>query len=191
MVPIALDGLAAHAHIWRHPRLVELLRLLLDERMVLHAFGAVVSHPGAAAQHVHSDHPPLFRMVGSGIGEMGLPPFAVTVAIPLVDVDEAIGTTRVFVGSHLHGEPTRFTPPVDPELRAGDCLLFDYRVFHGGTANTSDRPRPLLYLVYARPWFFDSVNYKGIDRLVVSRSVADALDEDARGLLAQARHVDP
>ena len=46
--------------------------------------------------------------------------------------------------------------------KAGDAILFDYRVLHRGRANASDRPRPLLYFTYARPWFTDATNYSDV-----------------------------
>jgi uncharacterized protein YecA (UPF0149 family) len=38
-------------------------------------------------------------------------------------------------------------------------MLVDYRTMHAGLANMSDRVRPILYLVYERPWFFDYGNH--------------------------------
>jgi hypothetical protein len=38
--------------------------------------------------------------------------------------------------------------------------MMDYRVVHCGTANRSARSRPILYAVYARPWFNDLNNIK-------------------------------
>lgn len=39
-------------------------------------------------------------------------------------------------------------------LKAGSVILFDYRVVHRGTANTTkDTNREMFYAVYAKPWF--------------------------------------
>ena len=45
------------------------------------------------------------------------------------------------------------------EADAGSAILFDYRTFHQGGANRSDRPRPILYFVYARSWYRDVHNW--------------------------------
>ena len=45
------------------------------------------------------------------------------------------------------------------EADAGSAILFDYRTFHAGGANRSDRPRPILYFVYARSWYRDVHNW--------------------------------
>ena len=50
--------------------------------------------------------------------------------------------------------------PQDPVIRTGGALLMDYRLYHGGLANGSTRPRPILSLVFARPWFRDAVNFR-------------------------------
>ena len=51
--------------------------------------------------------------------------------------------------------------PAVLDAKAGDALLFDYRLFHHGGANRSAAVRPILYLVYARSWFEDTHNFPG------------------------------
>ena len=69
---------------------------------------------------------------------------------------------------------------IAPLLKKGDALIYDYRVCHRGTANLSDtnitsrrsldrdekedKTRIMLYLMYARPWFKEHINF-GNDRL--------------------------
>jgi hypothetical protein len=48
---------------------------------------------------------------------------------------------------------------VTATLSRGDCMMMDYRTMHAGLPNRSTRVRPIIYLVYARPWFFDENNY--------------------------------
>ena len=43
--------------------------------------------------------------------------------------------------------------------RAGDAIIFDYRILHRGLANTSAEDRPLAYFTYGRSWFRDATNY--------------------------------
>ena len=50
----------------------------------------------------------------------------------------------------------------------GSIYLFDYRALHAGTPNSSPWIRPLLYLVYAQPWFRDSVNFQYWKELDIS-----------------------
>lgn len=57
------------------------------------------------------------------------------------------------------GRPT----VVAPILKQSDVLVYDYRICHRGTSNLSrienDAPRRILYLMYARPWFQDHINF--------------------------------
>ena len=41
----------------------------------------------------------------------------------------------------------------------GSCVLLDYSVAHLGIGNRSEHVRPILNLIYSRPWFRDCRNY--------------------------------
>jgi len=49
---------------------------------------------------------------------------------------------------------------VAPLLLAGDVLIYDYRTCHRGTENLSQtKTRTMLYLMYARPWLKEHLNF--------------------------------
>jgi ectoine hydroxylase-related dioxygenase (phytanoyl-CoA dioxygenase family) len=126
--------------------------------MQLSNFTVVASYPGAPEQHVHRDCGHLFaeRDVGPN-----LPVYAVNVAVPLIDVGIETGPTEVWPGTHRLNQ-NDFVPPrsgVTRSMQRGDCMLMDYRTLHAGGHNISGRMRPIVYMVYARPWFFDQVNH--------------------------------
>ena len=145
-----------------YPLLIE----LLGEECVLDSFGSVCAYPGAKAQKIHADNPPLFE---SGEICAQLPCYALTVVIPLIALNPMVGTTAVWEGSHRQTQlanyiltlrekeefegATWLTPDV------GDVYLMDYRLVHAGTPNLSEKPRPILYIVYSRPWFMDTYNF--------------------------------
>ncbi len=148
------------------PLVYPLLTRFLGDDLLIDSFGSVCTYPGAAAQDVHVDNPPLFE---SATVCASLPCYAVTVAVPLVDVTTETGTTAFWEGSHrredaekllrsLHDRPN-YDQATLPTPRRGGVYLMDYRLIHGGTPNRSDTPRPLLYLVYSRPWFRDAYNF--------------------------------
>src|SRR5262249_20529290 len=119
---------------------------------------AVVSYPGAAPQRAHRDHSRLYAEEGVSAS---LPNYAINVSIPLIDIDETTGPTAVCLGSH-RWEKDREIGIEDlsaVEFRRGDCVLIDYRTLHMGMRNKSTVVRPILYLVYSRPWFFDETNH--------------------------------
>jgi hypothetical protein len=71
-------------------------------------------------------------------------------------------------------------------LQRGDCLLLDYRTLHAGMPNQSTRARPVLYLVYARRWFFDDVNYMNRVPLDMPAERFAELPETLRPLMVRA-----
>lgn len=98
------------------------------------------------------------------------------VFVPLVDVDVALGPTELRPGSHYLTRNLapmmlaakargKLRKPVMPLLRAGDALLFDYRILHRGRANISDVDRPILVMTFAKSTFKDRLNFpsKSID----------------------------
>ena len=128
---------------------------------------------GAQLWHMDGGH------LYEGDGALSLPAHALTMFIPLVDVDEENGPTEFLVGSHrrriVHPDDQcggaggdggdgvggggvdgsgggRRVPILAP---AGSAIIFDYRTWHRGLPNRSARDRPVIYLVAARPWFAD------------------------------------
>lgn len=155
---------------YANARLHAALGALLGPDYCLGSLETVISRPGAAAQHQHIDGPVRFDRAAGGRrvpyrGDLsGLPPYAVSLCVPLCDVDGENGPTAVWAGSHR--EALRARPPGPAELDRrfrveplagpfGSAFLFDFRVFHGGTPNLSREPRALLIAVFLRRWFRD------------------------------------
>jgi hypothetical protein len=139
--------------------IVNLLIPLLGKDLHLNSLTAVVSHPGATQQHAHRDAPHLYPE--PGVGPMQ-PVYAINVALPLIDIDAQTGPTGVWLGSHRLPDGAKL-PDADlrsHELARGDCLVLDYRTMHSGLPNRSARARPIVYMVYSRPWFFDHGNHQ-------------------------------
>jgi ectoine hydroxylase-related dioxygenase (phytanoyl-CoA dioxygenase family) len=158
MVTLALKPPFTDPRLYSNPPLLGVLTELLGADRVLVSFGVVVSQPGAEDQHVHRDGGGLF---GDPAIEASLPPYAITVIVPLVDMNAETGTTRVWPGSHrMTDEELHGVQPQDPVVKRGSVLLMDYRLHHGGLANRSAGPRPILSLVFARPWWRDDVNFR-------------------------------
>lgn len=159
---------------------------ILDRRMKLSGMTAVLSYPGAQRQHIHSDLHALFDETGlSG----SLPHYAINVALPLIDVHQTIGPTAIWLGSHLWNDPTRvaqMSESTSVDFLRGDCVLIDYRTLHAGLPNTSTIARPILYMVYARNWFFDEVNHRSRPSLDMAINDFMRLPPHVRELMARA-----
>lgn len=155
---------------YANPRLLQALAALLGDSYCIGSLEAVISLPGAGRQHQHIDGPlRLDRRIGKARigfhGDLsGLPPYAVTLCLPLCDLDELNGATALWLGSHRLALQARL--PSESEIRRGfpaepmvgkfgRCFLFDYRTFHCGLPNMSRKPRPLLMFVFTRSWFRD------------------------------------
>jgi hypothetical protein len=180
-----MAGVFADPAVYAHPILLQVLSTVLGPKMRLGGFTIVVSFPGASVQHIHRDHSQLFPE-----GDLGtvLPAYAINVNVPLVDVDMETGPTGVWLGSHRWPESHKGEPETVTcvPFRRGDCLLLDYRTIHSGMPNQSRRRRPILYMPYARGWFFDDENHKGRPTLDMPLDTYLALPESLRPLLLRA-----
>jgi hypothetical protein len=185
-ITLRLQGAFADPDLFANPALLSLAMSLLGGDLRLSGMTAVVSYPGAPEQHVHRDHPLLFE---AGIGS-NLPVYALNAAVPLIDIDLETGPTGVWLGSHRWPAETQM-PGIDsvtqiPLLR-GDCLLLDYRVLHTGLPNRGAAVRPILYMVYARSWFYDEINHLSRPSLDMSPETFAALSPLHQQLLLRAR----
>jgi hypothetical protein len=167
--------------------LVNFLSPLLGgpQMMRLGSVTAVASFPGAQMQHVHRDHGQLFKEFAQ-IGP-ALPLFAVNCSIPLIDIDQTIGPTAIWPGTHRSASDD---PPINGMVsipfQRGDCVMMDYRTMHTGMPNNSQTVRPILYLVYTREWFFDDNNHRNRAPLDMTMEEVAALPKEHHLLLMRA-----
>lgn len=186
---------------YANPRLLEAIAGLLGSTHCIGSLEAVIALPGSSRQHQHVDAPLRFdRVVGARKlafpGDLSkLPPYAVTLCVPLCDVTEENGPTAIWPGSHRTA--LRARPPGEraiaraypAERMVGDfgrSFLFDFRVFHGGTPNLSPEPRPILMLVFTRSWFRDPNLAEVFPSVVISKRSLARVPERHRCLFMLA-----
>jgi ectoine hydroxylase-related dioxygenase (phytanoyl-CoA dioxygenase family) len=185
--------------LFANPYLLPILSAALGDDFVIGAYGAVCSLPSAAAQPRHCEGGFLFLRTGV---DWLLPPAAVAVAIPLIEMNEIHGTTTLWLGSHRdqkrsnelldpNGSTDFSDVRIEPVVRDGSCMLWDFRLVHCGTANRGSLPRPMLFLTYCRPWFLDDKNFTAQDNpkqkpLLASTDFVASLPAQQRRLLARA-----
>jgi ectoine hydroxylase-related dioxygenase (phytanoyl-CoA dioxygenase family) len=187
MIPVEMRAPFDDPRLYAAPRLLPILERLLGADLVLDSFGSVIAMPGAAAQARHKDHDLLFD------AERGarLPCHAVTLVVPLIDLDAETGTTAILPGSHRVAlGATVDVEPALPLIARGGCYLMDYRLSHFGTANRSTRIRPILYIVYSRPWFRDERNFYSLPALAMPAEARARVPLRLRGLLARLEHAE-
>ncbi len=159
IVPITLKAPFNDPALYANSLLKPLLEMILGPELILGSMGAITALPGALEQHLHADYRCLFN---ENMGmSCSIPTYAITFAVPLVDIDPVNGPTKVWAGSHK-------TYPIEQKMTSypmhllygpiGSCYFWDYRTFHAGGSNHSEKMRSLLYMSYTRCWFKDFFN---------------------------------
>lgn len=186
MVTVKLQAPFNNPDLYGNPLLMYLMRALLGRDFILGSFGAVIALPGAEQQHIHQDHPALFEDEAL---DLQLPSFAVTLVVPLIDLTPATGSTQVWKGSHRLSPLEEFAKDTSsiPFVPTGSCYLMDYQLWHGGTPNISNQIRPILYIVYYRSWFQETVNYEQQARVSISEREYEKIPETYKFLFVRAK----
>lgn len=147
------------------PFATPVLEALLGEDMVCHYFASNTAAPESDFQPAHSDTFALFPGM-----DVKPPAYHMVLNIPLVDTTAENGAMHIWPGgSHLNTLPTaeigrlaEVIPYIPAVMPAGSVMLRDGRMWHRGTRNTSNTPRPNIALVYQRAWVGGSPNRVGI-----------------------------
>ena len=180
-----MTGAFGKPDVFANSLLCRFLTPLLGKEIRLNSFTAVVSYPGALLQHTHRDYDHLYA--DAALNSM-IPPHAINVAVPLIDVDIETGPTGVWLGSHMW--PADRTKPSEKPtavpFQRGDCLLVDYRTLHAGLPNQGHHVRPIVYMVYSRTWFFDELNHQTRPALDIPLNDYFSLPDPTRVLLMRA-----
>jgi len=188
LIKTPIDGPFNDPAFYASDFLYPILLQLLGDQLIMLTLGTVVSRPGAQEQRTHSDHFPLFDEPELN---RQVPPYAITVAMPLIDMNDVTGTTRMYDKTHLRSgflDEAQRQHYVEPEISTGSVLLFDYRLQHCGTANRSNNVRPLVCGVYGKPWFRDAANYFRQEALIIPDEVYAQLPAKHRHLFEWTRY---
>lgn len=147
----------------------------------------VYSKPGACAQHWHADGAHQKGATDAGWTRQGhftqlAPPYAICLFLPLIDLNETVGYTQFWPGSHRYRDLVGFGPvatlagaTLDEGMHcsAGDGIWYDYRLLHRGMPNTStDTVRPILQVVFKKKWYVERANY-GTTSIMASKTAEE------------------
>ena len=166
MLNIELNLNNIDERIFASKELINLIQNILGKRIIIESFGVVFSLPGAKKQQLHRDGNILFDefSVKGNASIAGLiPPYALTVGIPLIDMNEETGTTQIQSQSHRYIEANQKIL-IKPNVEKGSIILWDFRTLHCGGENKSKIIRPLLYITYSRDWWRDCDNYEKLNQ---------------------------
>jgi hypothetical protein len=141
----------------------------------------VYSRPGAPAQGWHADgnHLPGAPDAGWILDEKEnrtprnaqlAAPYAICLFVPLIDLNEDVGYTQFWPGSHAHrklvgmGSVAHVTQSTwnSQGCRAGDGVLYDYRLMHQGMPHSVESKveiRPILQIIFKQKSYVEKANY--------------------------------
>lgn len=173
-VPFADEQVVAN------PLVLPILKSLLGDDFVCHYLASNTCITGSNLQPPHSDVYPLFPNT-----DIKPPPYHMVVNIPLVDITEENGPIEFWAGgTHNSTFGMQEIEPLAPHMQsqmatmpAGSIFIRDGRMWHRGTHNKSDAPRPNLALVYTRPWVD-----VGARRIGIPQDSYDGLSDHARSI---------
>lgn len=148
----------------------------------------VYSRPGAGAQGWHADGSHLPGAPEAGWNDDATNshqlahPHAVCVFVPLIDLNESVGYTQFWPGSHAHrklvglGPFAQVTQSVwdSKNCQAGDGVWYDYRLMHQGMPHASDSSislRPVVQIIFKQKWYVERANY-GEESIIPTKSRA-------------------
>ena len=189
MITVDISGPFNSPQLYANPLIFPIIEALLGTDAIVGSLGSVSSLPGAQNQHTHRDIENIYDQpeLQAGIENVlsSMPPYAINVMVPLIELGETCGTTRLYLGSHVMPRTHRRYITLDPHTNIGDCVLMDFRLLHEGRANHSDHVRPIMYVVYYRSWFIDTENYPKHDPIKLSPTEYAKIPERYRRLFSR------
>jgi ectoine hydroxylase-related dioxygenase (phytanoyl-CoA dioxygenase family) len=140
--------------------LLSIVRTVMDDRVVADQWGCDVPVRGSEYQGIHVDYQrPLFPEAP----DLSLPPYLLIVSFGLVRITLENGPIEIAAGTHRvpRKEALRAVEAgeidMQPiQLEIGDVLIRHPWALHRGSPNTTDTPRGLASIRYARRWYADS-----------------------------------
>jgi hypothetical protein len=183
MQVLRFENIIADPKLFAAQSTIPILKTLLGEDLILGSLTLVSAAPSAKSQVLHRDNPELFSKYPQALDES----FSINLMIPLVRLNQIVGGTQVQKGTHRSF--STFDPAVptqQPSTNIGDAYLVDSRVVHGGLANLSSETRPILSLVFQRPWYRDKSNFETAEEMIVEKGVLNALPDEQKSLVRWA-----
>lgn len=168
-----------HQQVVANPIALSVIDKFLGEDCICHYLGGNTPLPGSEYQILHSDIHQLFPD-----SDLVSPVYCIVLDIPLVDFRQDNGAMEIWPGgTHLVPNSTdikKMSKVMYSEqviMPAGSLLIRDARMWHRGTPNRSEAPRPNIALMYAHYWFKTMYPQIGI-----RQNIYDSLPERSKKL---------
>jgi hypothetical protein len=177
--------------IWKQPLVQELLLDMLGPlEEIDHDISVVYSRPGANHQGWHADGNHISGQQDAGWNELGYQTqladaYSICLFIPLIDLNEDVGFTQFWPGSHRSrdlmgfGKVAELTGSIwDGICDAGDSVWYDYRLMHRGMPNSSASTlRPVVQVIFTKKRYVEKADYNfGKESVFDGNGGVDAAD---------------
>lgn len=137
-------------------RLVKEISPTIDFR---HYWGAIPSLGGSGPTDMHRDVYPILNTSERNdldLPDINLPPYYLTVFIPLAEITRENGPTEFIKGSHKKKIVDEASAEIySPTLSPGDIIIFDGRTLHQGTPNKTQHEKLIAYITFVANWYHD------------------------------------
>ena len=177
-----IEGPINEPNLYDNPFVSAIARRVLGDDYILGALNFEAYLPGTECQPIHQNYPPLFNGDDDSSANTS---FALALLIPLVEDPPMRGGTMIIKESH---KPPYFEalklPGQAPSLDLGSALIVDYRTVLQNFSFSGDTVRPLLSLVFHRPWFRDCLNYRDEPSIQFDDALFYAAPERLKELIA-------
>jgi len=162
---------------------LNIVRGVMDYRVVTDQWGCDVSLRGSDHQGIHVDYQrPLFAEAP----DLSLPAYVLVVSFGLVRITLENGPIEIAPGTHRmpRKEALRAVEAGEIGMQAvpleiGDVLIRHPWALHRGSPNSTDTPRALVSIRYARRWYAD--NSREVDLL--PRAVWESLTSEQQSVM--------
>jgi ectoine hydroxylase-related dioxygenase (phytanoyl-CoA dioxygenase family) len=139
---------------------LQIVRGVMDDRVVADQWGCDVALPGSHYQGIHLDYQrPLF----SEAPDLSLPVYVLLVSFGLARITLEDGPIEIAPGTHrmprqeaLRAVEAGVIGMQAVPLEIGDVLIRSPWVLHRGSPNTAGAPRALVSVRYVRRWYADN-----------------------------------
>lgn len=153
-----------------NPFAMQIMEAAMGKDIYCAFYNTNTAWPGSTYQPLHRDIQHLFPDY-----PYPLPVSMVVVNFPMVDFNEANGSTEVYPGTHLVTdvdpedrqkllERAALLPSARTNITAGSLVVRDMRMWHRGMPNPSDTVRTMLAIVYSRGFWITDPRMNQIPR---------------------------
>ena len=165
------------------PQVLNIVRGLMDDRIVADQWGCDVPVLGSEYQNPHVDYQrPLFPETP----DLPLPPYAIVVSFGLVRIAQGNGPIEIAPGTHRMARADAVEAVKEGKvslqaipLEIGDVLVRHPWALHRGTPNTTEIPRALATIRYVRRWYADDSR----EVEAIPHTTRDSLSSEQQGMM--------